>query len=345
MANPWEVETPRRIVPGRGQPIVPLGGTTQPINPTQQPIRQETTLIRDAGDRVTPENPALKPPVEEQPPGKGSGGSGSVGTPGASGKGGTGGTPPPEQPPTGGGKGGTGTPALGSATPNQPGGTPMLPDPYAGRGFADPHIRPVAGVNPYQEWAAGLLPGMIGPTALEGQAADLIGQGVAGSQQRVTGAGLPGGPEGTNPTFEATRRAFEAVTIPQIRQQRTLMGLGDSNAVTNDISRAWAGVLPTLVENELGREERGINRGVSGAFTGASGLQGLSGQQGQREFGAIDRGFGFGTGFRGIADEANRAIYEDFLRRQGMAERLLFAPFGGANSTIGSETEMGGLFK
>jgi hypothetical protein len=135
------------------------------------------------------------------------------------------------------------------------------------------------------------------------------------------------------------------MTVPQIRQQRTLMGLGDSNAVTNDIARAWAGVLPTLVENELGREERGIERGISSAFGGAQGMAGLSAQEMARRFGAADRGFGYGTGFRGIAEEGNRAIYEDFLRRQGLAENLLWGPFGQANVGVGSETQMGGLFK
>jgi hypothetical protein len=221
----------------------------------------------------------------------------------------------------------------------------MLPDPTAGSGFADPNVRPVAGVNSWQEWAAANLPGMMGPTGLETEAGDLLRGGVAAGQRQVTGAGLPGGPEGTNASFDATRRAFEAMTIPQIRQQRTLMGLGDSNAVTNDISRAWAGVLPTLVENELGREERGIDRSVGSQFGGAQGLAGLSGQQTGREFGATDRGFGFGTGFRGIAEEGNRSIYEDFLRRQGLAERLLFTPFGQSPGTIGTEQQIGGLFK
>lgn len=287
--------------------------TTRRVTPTsaEQTVDTDQTRIRRPTGRLVPEGASS---------GKGGG---TVGDPGRPGKG------------------------RGTVTgaPNLDPGNPMLPNPYEGRGFADPHIRPVAGPNPYQEWAAGLMPGMIGPTDLEGEAAGLLRQGVSTGQQGVTGAGLPGGPAGTNPTFEATRRAFEEMTIPQIRQQRTLMGLGDSNAVTNDISRAWAGVLPTLVENELGREERGLERASSTAFGGASGLAGLSGQQTQREFGAADRGFGYGSTFRGIADDANRAIYEDFLRRQGLAENLLLAPLGGTPSTIGERRQQGGLFK
>jgi hypothetical protein len=221
----------------------------------------------------------------------------------------------------------------------------MLPDPYEGMGFADPHVRPVAGVNSWQNWAAGNLPGMMGPTGLETEAAGMIRGAAGGAGRTPTGAGLPGGPEGTNASFEATRRAFEASTIPQIRQSRTMMGLGDSNAVTNDISRAWAGVLPTLVENELGREERGIQRETGAGFAGAQGLTGISGAQTQREAGATDRGFGFGTGFRGIAEEGNRAVYEDFLRRQGLGERALFAPFGQGQAGIGTINTGGGLFK
>lgn len=246
--------------------------------------------------------------------------------------------------PGAGGKGGPTTP--GTGTPNLEPGDPMLPDPHAGSGFADPNVRPVAGVNPWQEWGANLLPGMIGPTEGEETAADWLTRATReGRTAEVTGAGLPGGAEGTNASFEATRRAFEAMTIPQIRQQRTLMGLGDSNAVTNDISRAWAGVLPQLVEGELGREERQIDRSIGSGMAGAQGMAGLSNQEMQRRMGAADRGFGYGTGFRGVAEEGNRAIYEDFLRRQGLAENLLYGPFGQANIGVGSESQIGGLFK
>lgn len=295
------------------------------------------------------------PPVSEPPPTGADGGapagkSGGAAPPpedGAPGQAGKGGATPPTSPalvPQPAGKGGPTTPS--SATPNVEPGDPMLPDPSLGSGFADPNIRPVAGVNPWQDWAAGLLPGMAGPTAGEGTAADWITRATReGRTAEVTGAGLPGGAEGTDASFEATRRAFEAMTIPQIRQQRTLMGLGDSNAVTNDIARAWAGVLPTLVENELGREERQIDRSIGAGMAGAQGLAGLSAQEMARRFGAADRGFGYGTGFRGISEEANRAIYEDFLRRQGLAENLLYGPFGQANVLAGTEQQVGGLFK
>jgi hypothetical protein len=291
-------------------------------------------------ENTVPVSPAPRPAGDQVAP---TGGKGTAGTPGGPGKN-TPTTPgdPADALTTPGGAGKSG---LMSGTPNLAPGDPMLPDPTVGGGFADPNVRPVAGVNSWQNWAAGNLPGMMGPTDLETASRLRLRQGIDEGQQRVTGAGLPGGPEGTNPAFEATRRAFEAMTIPQIRQSRTMMGLGDSNAVTNDISRAWAGVLPSLVESELGREERGIERGISSRFTGAQGLAGLSAQQTARETGATDRGFGFGTAFRGIAEEGNRAVYDDFLRRQGLAERLLFTPFGQAPGTIGTESETGGLFK
>ena len=319
----------------------------KPVSPPLEPQPEPTPLTPPTGE--TP------PPSDQKPPGEGGGkggsqtvapgpGDGNVPAPGKMQPGG-GTAAPPRQPDRvqAPGKGGMTTPS--SETPNVSGQLPMLPDPSLGSGFADPHIRPVAGVNPWQDWAAGLLPGMVGPTGQETEAADLIRGAVSRGQQGVTGAGLPGGPEGTSPTFEATRRAFEAMTIPQIRQQRTLMGLGDSNAVTKDIAQAWAGVLPTLVESELGREERGIERGITSAFGGAQGLQGLSAQEMARRTAASQTGFGYGTGFRGIAEEANRAIYEDFLRRQGLAENLLYGPFGQANVLAGTEQQVGGLFK
>lgn len=316
-----------------------------PPTPPPPPAGAEGGTPGKGGAGAAPAGPGKGGPATVDPgiePGGASPGKGAMGAV-------DGGLPPPRDPSgrVAPGKGGGGTPEIpSSATPNLEAGDPMLPDPTVGGGFADPNVRPVAGVNPWQDWAAGLLPGMVGPTAGEDTAADWIARATReGRTAEVTGAGLPGGAEGTNASFEATRRAFEEMTIPQIRQQRTLMGLGDSNAVTNDISRAWAGVLPTLVENELGREERGIDRSIGAGMAGAQGMAGLSAQEMARRFGASDRGFGFGTGFRGIAEEGNRAIYEDFLRRGGLAERLLFAPFGQAGASIGSESQIGGLFK
>lgn len=294
-------------------------------------------VVDDPVDAVSRTQDPARVPIDEgnirDLPGAGK--SGGSGGPGKSGGGDAGGDDlvNPYHPPGGPGKG-------GNQSLN-----PMLPDPTEGLGFGAPNIRPVAGADPFQMWAASNLPGMMGPTEGEWAARRHIGRGIQQGQERVTGAGLPGGPKGTNPAFEATRRAFEEMTIPQIRQSRTMMGLGDSNAVTKDIAGAWAGVLPSLVEAELGREERAIDRGVGSRFAGASGIAGLSGARTAREFGATDRGFGFGTGFRGIAEEGNRAIFEDFLRRQGISERLLFAPFGQAGATIGSTSETGGLFK
>lgn len=50
--------------------------------------------------------------------------------------------------------------------------------------------------------------------------------------------------------------------------------------------------------------------------------------------GAIDEGMAVGGVFRGIEDARNKAAYDDFLRRQGIAEQSLFVPFGGANAMI-----------
>ena len=338
------------------EPIQRVQPPTPQVTPQVTPQPEGDRVRRATGGPLIPESaqaPVPQAPTPEGTPAAGKSPPGTapgVGTP--AGKGGVGtATPmpgPDRNPPlsVGGGKGGPATPAAPTTTdtPNQS-TIPMMPDPTVGAGFADPHVRPVAGVNPWQEWGANLLPGMVGPTQGETTASNWITQAVQQAQQGPTGAGLPGGPEGTSPTFEATRRAFEELTIPQIRQQRTLMGLGDSNAVTNDISRAWAGVLPTLVENELGREERGIERGVGALMGGAGSMAGLSAQEMARRNAASTLGYGFGTGFQQTADRANQAIYEDFLRRQGLAQQLLFAPLGQANVSVGQETQMGGLFK
>jgi hypothetical protein len=243
---------------------------------------------------------------------------------------------------TGGGGGQKGTSGLTTGNQDL---QPMLPDPNEGLGFGGPNVRPVSGANPLQMWSAYMMPSMYGPSEYQNTIANALNRGMTEGRRTVTGAGLPGGPGGTNPSFEATKRAFEAMTIPEIRQQRTLMGLGDSNAVTKDIAGAWAGVLPTLVENELGREERSIDRSMGSAFTGAGGYQNLDTAGTARKFNALTGAWEGGAGLRDIAEQGNRAVYEDFLRRQGLAENLLFAPFGQTGNSIGNLVSQGGLFK
>ncbi len=244
-------------------------------------------------------------------------------------------------------------------------GMAMNPDPSAGMGFAAPWIRPVAGTAPIFDWAADQIPGMAAPSGYMNAAGAATGAGVDASKRKVLGAGLPQPPRSTfgaggtaaksriaplptgttSPTFEASRRAFEAMTMPMIQQNRTLMGLGRSNAVGKDTADAWAGMLPSLIEGELGREERGINREMGGAFQAANLYGGLEDRLFGRETGATDRGMAAGQIYRGVAEDLNKSIYEDFARRQAMSEKLLYAPFGQAQSAVGSTQQQGGLFK
>lgn len=61
-----------------------------------------------------------------------------------------------------------------------------------------------------------------------------------------------------------------------------------------------------------------------------------------RQFQSIQEAMRAGAVGRGIADDYNNAVYEDYLRRQGMAENALYVPFGGATNMIGTRTTSNG---
>lgn len=72
----------------------------------------------------------------------------------------------------------------------------------------------------------------------------------------------------------------------------------------------------------------------------------MKGQQGQQAWdqsmGKMDREFGWGSQMRDQEQEGYNSSYDDFLRRQGLAEQALFAPFNMMGNTIGQKSTSGG---
>jgi hypothetical protein len=131
--------------------------------------------------------------------------------------------------------------------------------------------------------------------------------------RRVTGENIQ-----SSPSFQAARRGFETSFLPRIENQASLAGLGRSTALTNATAAAEAQYLAPLIESELAREERGLER-----------------EQGQRLAG-IEAALTGGGLERGVEQERAAAEQQDALRRQALAETALFQPFGQlAPSTIG----------
>lgn len=56
----------------------------------------------------------------------------------------------------------------------------------------------------------------------------------------------------------------------------------------------------------------------------------------------LDKMMGYGEQARQIAQEEHDAQYNDYLRRQGLAENAIYAPFSGVQNTVGTITETSG---
>jgi hypothetical protein len=187
-------------------------------------------------------------------------------------------------------------------------------------------------------------------------------------QQRVTGESITG-----DPMLAAQQTAFENTAKPMLNNQFGAMGLGRSGALGGAMADAWAGQAVPLMQDAAGREERAIDRGMGADFRAAQsgldinkGWQGYQNQWLQKKMAAsgmdqnlanqrmaagqqyfdmntsmIDREFGMGSSFRGQEQEGFDAEYDDYLRRQGLAENALNTPFGQLGNTIGQRSSGG----
>jgi len=155
------------------------------------------------------------------------------------------------------------------------------------------------------------------------------------ADERVTGFSI----SEQNPLVQAQKQAFMASILPEIQNQMAVAGLGRSSSAADAVANAWAQMLPSVFESELGREERRIERGLGARQGLANYLAGAGGQYFQRQqaqYGALrDIGDWYQNYLQSRADTRN----EEIGRLQGIAENALFQPLGGfLPSTIGSRT-------
>lgn len=162
--------------------------------------------------------------------------------------------------------------------------------------FLEARPQRVPGLSALQERGLGEIPGLF----------EL-------ASRRVTGEGLP-----QSASFQAAQRAFTTAIEPRIQNQAALAGLGRSTALTNALAQAEAQYLAPLIEAELAREERGLER------------------EAQLRTAGIEAALRGGGLERGVEQERSAAEQQDLLRRQALAEQALFMPFGQlAPSSIG----------
>ncbi len=209
-------------------------------------------------------------------------------------------------------------------------------------GFWAPLAKNIAGPSSLEDWAAGNVTKAGAEPASITRAIQLINQAVGGAGDLASGAGIS-----SSPAITAAKENYWATAAPQIETRNSLMGLGRSGAVGNDLATGWASTYTPLVMDQLAREQNAINARTSAGLSGASQLAGIGGQETSRLLNTLGEAMNIGGVGRGIAQSANDAQYEDLLRRQGLWENLWLAPFGQASAnTIGQKTTSNsGLFK
>lgn len=171
---------------------------------------------------------------------------------------------------------------------------------------------------------------------------DIMGTtGVQAAYQTADGHTLQ-----NDPSLQATMDAFNKYQSPLIQNQMALSGLGNSNATANALSLGQSQALAPVMEAALGREQQSLQTG-SNAVQSEYGrrmsadqaasqanlatipyLMQMSQNQTGNEQQQFNDAMQYGGLQQGVQQGQNDAAYQDFLRRQGLAEQATYGPFG-----------------
>ena len=203
-------------------------------------------------------------------------------------------------------------------------------------------------------------------------------QGALDAAQRIaSGPQAVGANISTDPALQAAQAAWAQTSKPMIQDQFSMMGLGRSGGAGQALANSWTQNATPFIQDSLAREQQNIDRRIQTQLAAAQGFQNQQGLAGgaqsigdqwdarkaqalqnemaaneqlmgrgdrvaDREMQLMDAAMRYGGQFRGIADQANQAQYDDYLRRQGLAEQLLMGPMGMLQSSIGTSTNTSG---
>ena len=160
----------------------------------------------------------------------------------------------------------------------------------------------------------------------------------------------------TSPAIQAAQNVFRQNVAPVISRQARLSGVGSGTAVQNALARANVEALRPLIQSELGREERVLDRGIGvteanlgrqergiDRLVGATGatinpLLNIGGAETGRTLQQIGTAERLGGTERGVNQAVADRLTQDFLRRQALSEQGTFVPFGSfAPSAVGTQ--------
>lgn len=184
-------------------------------------------------------------------------------------------------------------------------------------GFSNTLNQFQAGVDPLQQ-LAGTVPGQFGDVRAQANPgiADLISR----SDQQITGEGIQ-----QSPAFQAALDAFESTLMPTIQNSAQQAGLGRSTGLQQSLAAGQAQFMLPVIQEELARQERGLERGLGARQFGIT----TDAELGLQEALAQERGVGRATdiGQFGLATAADLGLQEALgaergLQRFGQAEQF-----------------------
>jgi hypothetical protein len=203
--------------------------------------------------------------------------------------------------------------------------------------FMNARVRDIAPRSAGQDFASQLTLRSANPSSYEPWARQAIAGAQGQAQRTVTGSGLA-----TDPAIQAARTAFREGAAKNIVDQQSLSGRGRMNSVDNALANAEAQFMLPVIQEGLAREERGIDRQIGTYGNTANQLMNLGQAETARNLSAIQAGQQTGATERGIEQERLDAPFQDYLRRQNLAEQFLFGPMGQLPSTIGQTVKTSG---
>jgi hypothetical protein len=232
-------------------------------------------------------------------------------------------------------KRGTSLPTYSGGLEGMPndGGSDIIGDKFTGSGD-------VAGTDGWTPGSMGLLGDLSRLIAQPGEEFDEMGRMIKGldtgtadwdrareiSGQKVTGEGLT-----DDPAYAAALDAYEKAVNPGLETGAALLGLDRSTVMdTADATARSQFVLP-MIQDFMGREERGIDREMNAAL-------GLGDRQYGSQMDKIGQLFGLGSYKRDLTQQGYDAQRDDYLRRGAFFENLLNVPFQMAGNTFGTSS-------
>lgn len=164
------------------------------------------------------------------------------------------------------------------------------------------------GVEPLQRYTS-QAPGTFGE--VRAQADPRLAELNQMADRRITGEELM-----DSRSYQAAQNAFQAAILPQIQNQAALSGLGRSTGLTQSMAAAQAQYLLPVIQEELAREERALERGLGARQFGTQFAADLGLQEAMAQERGIERATGVGQ--FGLATSADLGLQEALAQERGI---------------------------